>query len=80
MNKTFAIAALIAATQALNLAPHFSREDLMILAAQEGVDIQVTPQFGPEFDPKGKKDKKNKKGSDGVADLDRFLLAEADAE
>jgi hypothetical protein len=33
MNKTFAIAALIAATQALNLTPHFSREDLMILAA-----------------------------------------------
>ena len=80
MNKTFAIAALIAATQALNLAPHFSREDLMILAAKEGVDIQVTPHLGPEFDTNGKKDNKNKKGSDGDADFDRFLLAEADAE
>jgi len=39
MNKTFAIAALIAATQALSLSPHFSREDLMILAAKEGIEI-----------------------------------------
>jgi hypothetical protein len=80
MNKTFAIAALIAATQALSLSPHFSREDLMILAAKEGIEIQVTPQLGPEFDTTGKKGKNNKKDSNGDADLDRFLLAEADAE
>lgn len=60
MNKTFAIAALAAVTQAMTLNQQFSREDLMILAAQDvDVEIQVTQSLGPEFDPKGKHGEKH---------------------